>query len=512
MNQGLQIDVYSHHFQVSNITAYYGQAIENFSDRLTEIDIVKDGWGNITREPVRMYAQRMLVGDTYTYRFHINIYDEFVDFMNSKGIQFPNVITHDIYIPGTYAFKLKPGWDPFENQIPVIDYLASPGTKKVIDAATGSGKTVMTLMALAKINQRTVLVVKPMYIGRWLDVAAPGNKQAMMFNRRDVMTVRGGSQLRSVILLARDNELHAKFIIISNRTLTMYYENYKEFGETEEYGFVKPEELWQLLDVGVRLIDEAHEHFHACFISDLNSHVPKSIELSGTLEPDDVFMRRMYEIMYPHDLRMNTGKREKYIQLYALNYQLSEHPKPIRTTRRGRSSYSQAAYEENILKVPKRKDNFVNMISDVVETWFMSEKLPDYKLLMFFDTVDACALIADTLAKVYPDLKVSKYTQEEKASVLDECDIIVATPGSAGTAVDITNLQMVISFVMRSSSQALIQYIGRLRQLKTDKVQPKYIYMYTRNIHTHIKYDLKMQDVYKNIVMSSENLILNHTI
>lgn len=512
MNQGLQIDIYSHHFQVSNVTSYYNQRIENFADRLVEIDINKDAWGNITREPVRMYAQRSLMDDCYTYRFHVNLFDEFKEFMSSRGIELTSITKHELYVPGTYKFEMKDGWVPRENQVPVVEYLVSEGTKKVIDASTGSGKTVMTMMALARINQRAALVVKPMYIGRWLDVTAPGNKQALKFTKKDVMTVRGGSQLRSLILLAQDDELHAKFIIISNRTLTMFYEHYIEFGESEEYGFVKPEELWELLDVGVRIIDEAHEHFHACFVSDLNSHVPKSIELSGTLEPDDVFMRNMYRIMYPPELRMNTGKREKYIRLYALNYQLSDSPKPVRTTRRGRSSYSQAAYEENILKDKKRTKNFVNMIKDVVERGHIVERQPDHKLMLFFDTVDACALIAEELGREYPDLKVSKYTQEEAASVLDDFDIIVATPGSAGTAVDITNLQTVISFVMRSSSQALIQYIGRLRELKTDKVSPKYFYLYTRNIGTHNKYHMKAQDVYKNIVLSTESHILNHTI
>lgn len=512
MNQGLQIDLYSHHFQVSNVTSYYNQPIESFATRLIEISVNKDAWGNITREEVRIYAQRSLVGECYVYRFHINLFNEFKEYMEARGIELNNIIKHELYEPGTYTYGLKPGWVPFENQIPVIDYLVADGTKKVVDASTGSGKTIMTIMALAKLNQRVALVVKPMYIDRWLDVTAPGNKQALTFSNKDVMTIRGSSQLRSLILLAKDDELRAKFIIISNRTLTMYYEHYKDNGPSEEYGFVKPEQLWELLDVGVRLIDEAHEHFHACFVSDLNSHVPKSIELSGTLEPDDPFMNQMYQIMYPPELRMNTGKREKYIELYALNYTLSDSPKPVRTTRRGRSSYSQAAYEENLLKDTKRRRHLVDMIKDVVETWFMSEKLPDYKLLLFFDTVDGCALIADELGKTYPHLKVSKYTQEESASVLDDFDIIVATPGSAGTAVDIANLQMVISFVMRSSSQALIQYIGRLRKLKTDEVKPKYIYLYTKNIGTHNKYHMKAQEVYRHIVLSSESQILNHTI
>ena len=513
MNQGLKIDIYSHHFQVGRVSSYYSPAVESFSQRLVQVDINKDAWGNITKESVRIFATRAESESGYIYRFHINIYDEFTDFMLARGFTLTNVTKHGLYEPGRYEFKMKDGWEPFPEQVPVIDYLVKPGLKKVIDANTGSGKTVMTLMALSQINQRCALVVKPMYIERWLDVTAPGPKQALKdFTVKDVMTVRGGGQLRSLIHLAQEGELKAKFLILSNRTMANYFQDYSENGATEEYGFVKPEDLWQLLDVGVRLIDEAHQDFFACFVTDLNSHVPKSIELSGTLEPDDKFLRHMYQIMYPPALRLNTGTFTPYVELYALNYSISNHPKPIKTMRRGRSSYSQAAFEEDIFKNPKRKGALMKMMHDVVETWFISERQPGYKLLVFFDTVDMCRETADYLGEMYPNLKVSKYTQEEDASVLDEYDIIVATPGSAGTAVDITNLQQVICFVMRSSTQALKQYLGRLRKLKTDKVNPKYIYLFSNDVGKHITYHHKMQDTYNPITVSSERMILNHTL
>lgn len=113
------------------------------------------------------------------------------------------------------------------------------------------------------------------------------------------------------------------------------------------------------------------------------------------------------------------------------------------------------------------------MMLGLTERLFMSERLPEHKLLIF-ETIDMCTDIASVLKDAYPHLKVSRYTEEEDASVLDTHDIIVATPKSAGTAVDIKKLQIVISFVMRNSTQAVEQMIGRLRQLKTDKLQPKF--------------------------------------
>jgi hypothetical protein len=169
----------------------------------------------------------------------------------------------------------------------------------------------------------------------------------------------------------------------------------------------------------------------------------------------------------------------------------------FKTRCRGKSYYSQAAYEESIFKQPKRMDRLKQMLAELVEELFVAVKLPEHRLLMFFETVDMCTAVADHLKQLYPEYKVSRYTQEEPASTLEENDIIVATPRSAGTAVDISKLQITISFVMRSSSQELQQMVGRLRQLKTDKVNPTYYYLYTTQIPTHNVYSKKLNEVFK---------------
>lgn len=370
--------------------------------------------------------------------------------------------------------------------------------------------TIMTLFALANIKQRVAMVIKPMYIDRWLDVFYGKDIALKNVTVKDVMVVQGSKHLRSLFYLAQEGNLNVKIIVISNRTLAQYYQYYKENGQDDFYANVKPEEMWELLGVGVRLIDEAHQEFYSTFMCDLHTHVPKSIELSGTLNPDDQFLKRMYEIMYPLYLRVNTGTNTKYIDMTGLIYGLSDDPKPVRTQRRGKTYYSQAAYEESLFKEPKRIKRIKIMMGDLVEELFVAVRLPEHRLLIFFETVDMCTAIAEHLQNLYPEFKVSRYTQAEPASTLDENDIIVATPRSAGTAVDISKLQMTISFVMRSSSQELTQMVGRLRQLKTDKAQPTYYYLYTGQIPTHNVYAKKLHDVFKFKALSLTTRKINY--
>lgn len=501
---------YTHHFIVSGVDSVYQRGIEAYVRRLVETENNMDTFGNMHTINLRVYAVKHQF--ELAYRFHINHLDDLTQFLNAGGLRFNVGEIIDVYDPTPANFEVKDGWVPRADQVPVIEYLSAPGVKKVVDAQTGSGKTIMTMFALAKAKVRCALVIKPMYISRWMDVLVGKDMVFKNFGSKNVMTVRGSAQMASIINLALAGELTPDFIIISNRTYINYIQHYDTNGPSEEYGFCKPEDLWETLGVGIRLIDEAHQDFFGCFLTDLHSHVPKTIELSGSLDPDKDFLKVMYEVMYPKALRMNTGEYKRYVDVIALLYSIDLDMGIPRTTRRGRSSYSQAAYEEAIIKVPKRCRRLQDMMHSVCENFFMSERLPDHKLLVFFDTVGMCALMADYYQELYPDLYVSKYTEEEDPEVLDEADIIIATPASAGTAVDITNLQQVHSFVMRSSTQALIQMIGRLRKLSTDEISPKYIYLCTNDILTHQKYQYKIHDVYRYRAKSQEQRSLPNVI
>lgn len=501
---------YSHHFIISDVDSTYQRGIDAFARRLVQTESNMDRFGNIITSKVHTFAVRH--GFEMAYRFHINHLEQLTEFLASGGLRFDAGPMVDLYVPSVANFQVKDGWVPRDDQVAVVDYLSSPGLKKVVDAQTGSGKTIMTMFALAKVKVRCALVVKPMYISRWMDVLVGKDMVFKNFGSKDVMTVRGSAQMASIINLAREGEFNVDFVVISNRTYINYLQHYDENGPSEEYGWCRPEELWNLLGVGIRLIDEAHQDFYGCFLTDLHSHVPTSIELSGSLEPDMDFLKAMYAVMYPKALRMNTGVYKRYVDIIGLLYSLdTELPHP-RTTRRGRASYSQAAYEEAIIKVPMRTRRLQEMMSFICNNYFMSERLPDHKLLVFFDTVGMCAIMADYYQELYPDLYVSKYTEEEDPSVLDEADIIIATPASAGTAVDITNLQQVHSFVMRSSTQALIQMLGRLRKLSTDTISPKYLYICTNDIITHQKYQYKMQEVFRFRAKNQEQRALPHVI
>lgn len=121
-----------------------------------------------------------------------------------------------------------------------------------------------------------------------------------------------------------------------------------------------------------------------------------SSELSATLEPDDPFMKRMYELLYPREIRYDDGRYVKYVNVVAVPFNLDQSVKKrINFQQRGMTSYSHNALEDSILRSAERLKNFLQMVVALTEKFFISQRYKDYRLLIFASRVDMCQTIAD---------------------------------------------------------------------------------------------------------------------
>ena len=68
----------------------------------------------------------------------------------------------------------------------------------------------------------------------------------------------------------------------------MFIDEYEVKKSNNMYG-CNPEDFFNLINVGIRLIDEVHQDFHLNFKIDLYTNVKKTISLSATLQSDNKF-------------------------------------------------------------------------------------------------------------------------------------------------------------------------------------------------------------------------------
>ena len=504
----IRLDVFSHNVKISRFGGRGYRALQDFCNRLIQYGVTKKR-GRFVRQIARIYATA--TQDRSEYRFHINHLEELITHLKQWGYLDGQIeiIKHNIPPSKDVALKVHPSLSERDYQVNIIDYFVSAGSTKMTDLQTGKGKSFCCMKAVERIGKRAVLVIKGMYVEKWLiDL-----NKTYVLNDGDLMVVRGSRDLRALIDLAIEGTLRAKFIIVTSRTIYSYlklYEAEKKGILDQGYGCV-PEDLYDVLGAGVRIMDEVHQEFHGNFKQDLYTNIEKTISLSATLKSDDKFVTKMYEVMFPIDQRFNDVEYDKYIGVKAFYYRFDD-PSRVRWIGK-QGSYSQVMFEQSILMTRNKriKIAYFEMITDMVENAFIDNYEKGQKLLIFAGSVNMCTELSNHLQKVFSDKKVSRYISDDDYSNLIDSDIMVSTIKSAGTAVDIPNLTAIIMTDGLSSIQANEQAKGRLRKIKDwPELTPVFFYLVCRDINQHITYHEKKKEDFHGRVLYHKEIDTNY--
>lgn len=484
-----RIDLYSHHFTVTNIDERVQRAIAAFSRGLIEWDRIRvppfsgrPHWQMIAK---RIYASAK--ADRSEIRFHINHLEGFKAQLKANHVPLDKVIyvSHPLYEPQKIELVSISGKVLREEQVPVVEYLSRLDDirGKVVTAPTGSGKGVLSMRSIQNLGYRTVIVIKAEFVEKWVEEI----ESEFHFDKGDLLVVRGSSQLKALMNLAIENALEAKVIIIGNRTFQNYIKSYERDDCFEDMYPVHPEQFYEALGVGVRLIDEVHMDFHLNFKQDTYTHIPYTISLSATLEADHQLLNDMYQTMWPLATRGPEIKQKKYIIATCLLYTIERHD-DIRCTNH-KQQYSHVIFEQSIMRNQYWLKNYLKIPEMIVRNKYVPDHRPGQKMLIFASTIVMCTMMRDHLRKQFPQFKIARYVGEDDWENLHNNDIVVTTIQSAGTAVDIANLRYTLMTVALSNKQTNIQVIGRLRELKNyPGVEPEFMFLACQDIGKHMEY------------------------
>ncbi len=388
--------------------------------------------------------------------------------------------------------KVKDQWKVLDYQEPIVEYLAAPfPVNKFIGIQTGKGKTFCSLYGVAQLGYRTIIIIEGGMLKKWgsdimkvLDIPA-----------KRTLSVRGGAQLKGLIGLAGTKEFEKiDIIIMSSGTfqdwVTMH-ETLSVDGKSDVGYGIHPEEFYEKLQIGHRLIDEVHKKFHFNYKQDLYANTHCCTSLSATLFSYDKVLESFYEVAYPKDERYNGGAIDKYAKSYAVNWSLQRNRK-IKTKEYGRSTYSHTAFEGSILKNTQFCNNYFEMIAETIDIGYVKNYKEGNKVAVYVATTNMATELVRFLRRRFPDRTVERYVgslNDPYANLLDP-DIRVTTLGSGGTGHDIPGLTDTILTVAIMSLQANIQVFGRLRFIPNQDT--RFYYFNCTDVEQHMKYhDLK---------------------
>ena len=343
--------------------------------------------------------------------------------------------------------------------------------------------TFMTLNSIAHFKTRTALIMGASHIKTWQD-----SMKWVFKDEKNYCVVRGRESLKKIIQLSLAEQNEYKLIYISIATLRKYITDYLATGEMIEN--VHPRDLFTVMGVGYRVVDEAHQSIHAIAIQNIFSHVNKSLYLSATLVTEDPFLQKQYAKMFPLTDQFKDGNNNQHARGISFTYNLKD---PSKVKCSGGKGYSHVVYEQWIMSKGKVLANYIEMIEYVLEGTYIRHRDGKQKALIFCSTTDLCKLVADQLRTTYGDrgFTVSDYVSSHDPSVLYDNDIVVSTPMSAGTGVDIEDLRVAINTVALRSIQLNQQICGRLRPLKNyPDVIPDFVWFNCADIPKHMEYNV----------------------
>jgi len=371
--------------------------------------------------------------------------------------------------------------DRSEQQTKAIEYLTTcPDSQRGLSSSTGFGKTFCAIKTISIIGRRAMICVGGL-VDQW--------KRAILeyteLNDEDIYIIQGAPSMTK-LLLQIDKTLFPKIILCSLGTIRAYaigdaaYENYPPFSE-----------LFDRLRVGVKVLDEAHLNFYLTLMVDIQTNAAVNIALTATFDRGDYQVKQIFDLHYPHLMRFGEGDFVRYIDIYSYSYTLGGNipPKAYMTP----AGYNHSKLEDYLIRrVPQRLKYIYDCVySPAIYSHYLNVRKPGQKLLILCATVAMCQWFHDKLvASLSPNeglLKIGLYTYETNDSVLSDTDIIISTPGSAGTGTDIKNLLTVFMTLATGSDNMNKQSLGRLRELPNGDT-PTYAYAWNRDITPHLSY------------------------
>jgi hypothetical protein len=498
----LTVTLASHYFKVHQISARARVAVEQFARKYILFGSVWEN-GRYVRAPLKVFAAS--TADRSEYRFHINTLEEFKTHLTALELK-DDVIDYKkigMIEPVKVDLRIYDHWVVRPDQIPAVEYLVTDEApvSKLLALGTGVGKSFTTMKAVSTIGYLSAWIMQPKYI----DKTIRDFRRTYDLELEDLMVIRGSAQLQQLLFLANEGEIPSKIILISSKTIQNWIKLYEKLGAgILDIGYACiPEEFFALLGVGVRVIDEVHQEFHLNFKIDLYSHVKKSISLSATLQGDDGFINRMYDVAYPIGTRYQGAAAVKYISATSVMYRFKD-PDRIRTSEWKQKTYSHHVFEASIVKDKQVLNNYIRLIETVIQNELVYDRKAGEKMLVYVAGVEFATQLVNELRKLHPSLVVSRYcgSAGDPYENLMDSDLTVTTLGSAGTNVDIENLKCVLLTPAVLSSQANVQGFGRLRNNLPDGRVPRFIWLVNQDKQKHIDYHLRKMSILENRALS----------
>lgn len=374
-----------------------------------------------------------------------------------------------------------------DKQKGAVEFLTAgdSGPLRGLALQTGLGKTVSFIWALQKLHRRSMTTMTSR-LEQWVAEM----KKYTTLEDDDIYVVKGVGSLTKLFTQI-DTKIHPKVILASSQTIRLYL----EYGPGYQH-LPHPSLMCEKLGIGIVGTDEYHEHFYTNYLIGLILNPALFIPITATFIANDPFVKNIFDQFIPAHLQFVGGAYDKYVNVTAYTYESGGYMiKPFHY--KSPQGYSQAKFEKFLLgKGRKVLDGLVqDAFLPIIRRHYSSIADEGEKFLFLCSTTEMCNHLEGVFRREF-NKTVSAFYSGRPSTILETFDMIVSTPGSAGTGRDIKNLRTCFAFENTASDIRNLQFIGRLRPPPAVKNVPEFTYLSFSCIPSHVKYAEKRAILY----------------
>ena len=419
----------------------------------------------------------------------VNLTQDVVDMFIDLGYDY-ELIEEPWYNMRPLTVRMKDSFTPRPHQIPAIEYLRKiKPYRKGLAIQTGSGKTVSSIAGAIAYGRPFMIVVSRLH-HQWVESVL----QFTNVKPNQIAVIQGFDSLFKVM----ESENKPEIFVWSLETLRAYCHHEGHYAELPTFA-----KFCEYFGIGTKIMDEVHLNFHADTLIDLSCNIPNNIYLTATFTSGSKSTRKIFNIIYPPEMRFGEGVTKKYTAAYCYGYR-GDVPEKKCTSQRG---YMHIKYEKYLLKRPTLlKAYFDRVLSPLVYSHYINKKNPGEKLAVFFAMLEMVDYAYEWFKKEFPDMKVTKYIGGVDDDVLKTNEIIVTTPKSMSVGTDVKQLRTVINTVSTKSPTAVLQICGRLREIPG--VTTEFVDICDMNILAHKYHQRDREAILRPTVISYSKYML----
>lgn len=321
-----------------------------------------------------------------------------------------------------------------------------------VNLNTGAGKTYVAIATIAYTCIKSMVITSSIdWLNQWKNCIL----EYTDITKDEIYMMSGSASIAKLLNGMKDITKY-KIFLASHNTI-------KSYGD--KYGWDKVSELFKLLQIGIKIYDEAHLHFDNMCKIDFHTNTCNTLYLTATPARSDKDEDDIYKLYFKNILAIDLFDAEVDPRTQYVAFHFNSHPTPQEISLcKNQYGLNRMAYINYVVHKP----NFHLLLHVLVD---MIKKV-NGKVLIYIGTNYAIAIVQNWIIDNYPDLrhKVGIYTSivtENKKDQLDK-KIILSTTKSCGAAMDIKGLKMTVVLAEPFKSEVLArQTLGRTRDDNT---------------------------------------------